>query len=54
MAWSGPLLGLPLEVGPLLVVLGAVTGGAIKYSRDRAGYNQAYTSCMQMRGYTVR
>jgi hypothetical protein len=33
---------------------GAVTGGAIKYSRDRDGYNQAYASCMEARGYTVR
>jgi hypothetical protein len=30
---------------------GAVTGGAMKYSRDRNGYNQAYASCMQARGY---
>jgi hypothetical protein len=33
---------------------GAVTGGAMKYSRDRNGYNQAYASCMQTRGYNVR
>jgi outer membrane lipoprotein SlyB len=33
---------------------GAVTGGAMKYSRDRRGYNQAYASCMQARGYNVR
>jgi hypothetical protein len=33
---------------------GAVTGGAMKYSRDRNGYNEAYASCMEARGYTVR
>ena len=33
---------------------GAVTGGAVKYSRDRRGYDQAYASCMQARGYNVR
>ena len=33
---------------------GAVTGGALKYSQDRNGYNQAYASCMEARGYTVR
>jgi hypothetical protein len=26
----------------------------MKYSRDRNGYNQAYASCMQTRGYNVR
>ena len=33
---------------------GAVTGEAMKYSRDHNGYNQAYASCMQTRGYNVR
>jgi outer membrane lipoprotein SlyB len=33
---------------------GAATGGALKYSRDRNGYNQAYAACMEARGYTVR
>ena len=33
---------------------GAVTGGALKYSQDRHGYNQAYASCMEAHGYTIR
>ena len=35
-------------------VRGAVTGGALKYGRDCNGYNQAYASCMQAHGYTIR
>jgi hypothetical protein len=33
---------------------GAVAGGALKYGRDRNGYNQAYASCTEAHGYTVR
>ena len=33
---------------------GVVAGGAMRYSRDRQGYNQAYAACMQARGYDIR
>ena len=42
-------------VRPLLVVSEEqLTDGVLKYSQDRTGYNQAYASCMEARGYTVR
>src|SRR5262249_21188999 len=33
---------------------GGGPGGGVKYSQDHRGYNQAYASCMQARGYNIR
>ena len=32
---------------------GSVGGGAYQYSKTKDGYEQAYSACMQGRGYTV-
>jgi hypothetical protein len=32
---------------------GTVGGGAYQYSKTKDGYEQAYSACMQGRGYTV-
>ena len=32
---------------------GTAGGGAYQYSKTKAGYEQAYSACMQGRGYTV-